>query len=278
MCQHTSKFCFALAVMLFAIAAMNDGVGAQGKIIITALPSNPAPRKGEVTEVPMIIDMSQTQFRLGGIATGLQWDVTQLAFEGFAPGTTEGFSDPVVNTKKTADGKLIFASLNAKGAIAQVNVLTLRFQAKVDITAWQGLKLDLTTLAAAESFVDLLPLVEQIITSVRTAENTVDLPTTFALYQNVPNPYGRLLFNPVTMIRYELPKIGQVVLTIYNLNGQKIKTLEDENKLAGRYAVLWNGRDERDQNVASGIYFYRLEVLVNHGEKFVATRKMSLLR
>ena len=273
MFERKFKLGLVIAALLFAIPTSRDSAWAQGKIRIFALPSRSTPNQGEVVAVPILVDMSATDFRLGAMTAGLQWDTAKLAFEDFAPGTTEGFSEPVVNTQKTAEGKLLFASINAKGAAAQVNVLTLRLRAKVDLTTWPSLKLDLPTLASAESFVDLVPLVEKVVTGVKVAENRADLPATFALFQNVPNP-----FNPATLIRYELPQRGNLVLTIYNLTGQKIKTLAEGDKPAGRYTALWNGKDDRDQNLASGIYFYRLEVHAVNGEKFVATRKMSLLR
>jgi hypothetical protein len=268
--------------MLLASMAVNNWLWAQGKIIVTALPSNPAPKKGEVVAVPMLVDMSQTSFRLGAVAASAQWDSSRLAFRDFLPGASEGFTDPVVNTRKTAEAKLVFASINSAGATAQVNILTIRLEARVDIVQWQGLQLDLTELVAAESFADLLPFVERVITGVKTTEHVTDLPTTFALFQNIPNPFNRSTErsrrSPETMIRYELPVGGRVVLTIYNLNGQTIRNLAEGEKPAGRYAAFWNGKDDRNQNVASGIYFYRLEAHADNGKTFVATRKMSLLR
>lgn len=271
MCKPTLKFCLALAAMLFA--AMPNRSEADGKIRIIALPSNQTPMKDEMITVPIIVDMAETDFRLGCIAARLQWDAAKLAFVDFAPGATEGFTEPVANINKIAEGKLIFASINATGAISQVNVLTLRLQATADITQWQGLQLEVVTLAAAENFTDLAPLVERVITGVRISDEGAELPKTFALHQNAPNP-----FNPETVIRYELPKAGKVFLTIYNLNGQRVRTLKDGEQPAGRHSALWNGSDDRDQQVASGTYFCRIEVRARNGEEFIATRKLSILR
>ncbi|MBI4550645.1 MAG: T9SS type A sorting domain-containing protein, partial [Candidatus Latescibacteria bacterium] len=94
-------------------------------------------------------------------------------------------------------------------------------------------------------------------------------PRAYALHQNVPNP-----FNPATVIRYDLPKPGQVTLTIYNLLGQAVVTLVDARQDAGRYAVRWDGRNAAGQPVASGLYFYRLTT----GAGFTAVRKMVVVR
>ncbi len=94
------------------------------------------------------------------------------------------------------------------------------------------------------------------------------LPQQIRLFQNYPNP-----FNPTTTITYELPRTCEVNVTIYNTLGQKIRTLVRKQQTAGRYEVMWDGRDESGQEVASGVYIYQLRA----GE-FVQTRKMILMR
>lgn len=84
------------------------------------------------------------------------------------------------------------------------------------------------------------------------AEQNV-LPDEFVLHQNFPNP-----FNPETRIRFELPQAGKVRLEVYNLRGQKVKTLVDEFMQKGRYSVQWNGRDERGRETSSGVFVVRL--------------------
>jgi len=91
----------------------------------------------------------------------------------------------------------------------------------------------------------------------------VSVPKVFALSQNYPNP-----FNPQTTIRYALVEDTQVRLVVYNVAGQEIKTLVNEGQEAGYHECVWDGKD-----VASGIYFYRLQA----GD-FVQTRKMVVLK
>ncbi|MCK4591799.1 MAG: T9SS type A sorting domain-containing protein, partial [Candidatus Latescibacteria bacterium] len=86
--------------------------------------------------------------------------------------------------------------------------------------------------------------------------------------QNYPNP-----FNSRTMIRFDLPNSSHVKLLIYNILGQKIKTLFDGQKTAGTHIVEWDGKDSFGRNVSSGIYLYKMEA----GD-FVQEKKMVLLR
>lgn len=79
------------------------------------------------------------------------------------------------------------------------------------------------------------------------------LPKQFALHQNFPNP-----FNPATTIRYDLPKPAQVNLTIYNILGQKVRTLVNAFETAGYKSVVWDGKNEFGHPVGSGVYIYRL--------------------
>jgi hypothetical protein len=92
------------------------------------------------------------------------------------------------------------------------------------------------------------------------ATNPVD---NYVLYQNYPNP-----FNPTTTIRYELPQDGIVTINIYNILGQKVKTLLNEFKRADRYEVTFNGT-----GLASGVYFFTLRV-----NDFIQTKKMVLIK
>jgi len=93
-------------------------------------------------------------------------------------------------------------------------------------------------------------------------------PLSFSLKQNFPNP-----FNSETVIEYFLPKESQVKITIYNLLGQRVKTILDRRESAGHKRVIWDGKNEKEDVVGSGIYFYHMEA----GE-FAQTNKMILLK
>jgi len=80
-------------------------------------------------------------------------------------------------------------------------------------------------------------------------------PSEFALSQNYPNP-----FNQTTKIEFTLAKSGFVSLSIYDLLGRKVRTLASEHLPSGYKSVLWDGRNDSGEDVASGIYFYRIKV------------------
>jgi hypothetical protein len=95
------------------------------------------------------------------------------------------------------------------------------------------------------------------------------IPTTFALRQNVPNP-----FNPTTLIRYDVPVGGgKVTLRIYDVRGRLVRTLVDALQSPGEKWVVWYGRDNRGAGVATGVYFYRMT-----GPGYEMTKKMVLVR
>jgi hypothetical protein len=94
------------------------------------------------------------------------------------------------------------------------------------------------------------------------------LPKKFTLGQNYPNP-----FNPTTQIEFDVPKLSQVTITVYNILGQEVLTLVDEEMSAGSYVAEWNGKTNGGTDVSSGVYFYKMK-----GDNFTETKKMLLVR
>lgn len=97
---------------------------------------------------------------------------------------------------------------------------------------------------------------------------SMDRPVDYALEGNVPNP-----FNPVTAIRFALPVNERVELSVFNLMGEKVRTLVAGELAWGRHEVMWDGTNEAGMQVASGTYVYRL-----HSQGFSEARKMLLLK
>ena len=104
------------------------------------------------------------------------------------------------------------------------------------------------------------------VTSVKSAN--IDLPVEYDLAQNYPNP-----FNPTTTIRYNIVEAGHVKLHVYNMLGQKVRTLVDTHQPAGKNTIQWDGMDDNNVKVTSGIYFYKLEA-----GTFASVRKMILVK
>jgi len=81
-----------------------------------------------------------------------------------------------------------------------------------------------------------------------------DIPATAArLVGNYPNP-----FNPSTTINFEIPESQKVVIGIFDVAGRKVATLVDGRREAGSHQVVWNGRDQSGAQVASGVFFVRM--------------------
>lgn len=105
----------------------------------------------------------------------------------------------------------------------------------------------------------------------RPTENKIeDLvpPTTYVVHQNYPNP-----FNSVTTIRYSIPKQSHASIIIYNILGQRVRTLLSDIHRAGTYEIDWNGRDDNGTLLTSGVYIYRFS---SEGTRI--TKKMLLLK
>jgi hypothetical protein len=94
------------------------------------------------------------------------------------------------------------------------------------------------------------------------------VPPLCSLSQNIPNP-----FNLETTIEFRLPEASVVDVSVYNLQGQRIQRLLSGVQRGGHHRVIWDGKDEADREVASGIYLYRLTA-----GSLTKTRKALLLK
>lgn len=96
----------------------------------------------------------------------------------------------------------------------------------------------------------------------------VETPLLTQLGNNYPNP-----FNPSTTISFSNPEESNIEIIVYNNKGQKIKTLVNEVLSAGEHTVMWNGTDNRNASVSSGIYFYKMKTYY-----YTSVKKMILLK
>ena len=95
------------------------------------------------------------------------------------------------------------------------------------------------------------------------------LPIANYKLQNYPKP-----FNPSTTIDFSIPEESKVELSIYNIKGQKIKSLLNGQITAGEHSIVWNGEDDEVKKVSSGVYLYKLNV----DGKTEAIKKCLLLK
>jgi len=89
------------------------------------------------------------------------------------------------------------------------------------------------------------------------------LPLTFAISQNYPNP-----FNPSTKIRFSIPQSEQVVISVFNIQGELVESLVNKEMDAGNYQITFDG-----SGLASGLYLYRIQA-----GSFIETKKMTLMK
>ena len=94
------------------------------------------------------------------------------------------------------------------------------------------------------------------------------VPTRYALRQNFPNP-----FNPTTTIQYEIKDVGDVVIDIFNVLGERVKRYTVLSQPPGYYSMMWMGKNEENKHAGAGVYFYSLTV-----NDYTNTRKMVLLK
>ena len=94
------------------------------------------------------------------------------------------------------------------------------------------------------------------------------IPENYALFQNYPNP-----FNAETAIKYDLPQSAHVILEIYNIMGQKVRSLVNEQQPAGQYRIHWDSKDDFGRTALSGIYMLKIKA-----DQYEDTRKMIIIR
>ncbi len=243
---------------------------------------------GNVVSVPVQVT---TDSSIGLAQFVMEYDSTILRYESVQVGSSvSGFSVSLVNAKlpftPTTSGTnhnvLIQVSGGGAGSFTgtDVEVAVLDFtiigaSGDSPLAFDQGTnKTFLTTDRLLDIVGDSLTFVDglfTVITDVELAESTT-LPDNFELYQNYPNP-----FNPTTTINFAVPRQFSggvnVSLKVYNIQGQIVHSLVDEDKAPGFYSVMWDGKNEQGEWLSSGLYFYTVHV----GE-FTATHKMMLLK
>jgi len=117
-------------------------------------------------------------------------------------------------------------------------------------------------------FIDDIQVIEgKNVSQVAETNNTI-VPDKYTLHQNYPNP-----FNPSTTIRFDLPVSEKVTLTVFNVRGEIVRSLLNKQVSAGVHKIEWDGKDDSQQSITTGVYFYRLET-----SKFSSVKKLIFLK
>ncbi len=236
-------------------------------------------RRGEKGVLRIELDAQGSENALG---FSLLYDPTVLRFEQAVKGSAATDVLLLVNANRSADGYVGIALALPSGQTFNPGVQTVL---EVSFTVIGGsvvtTNVNFADQPIEREVVDVLARVvttsfsgavitlgDDIVTLVETAKQT--LPASYALSQNVPNP-----FNSATTISYAVPEAASIRLCVYDLTGRLIRNLVNGYQQSGSYVVIWNGQDEEQREVSSGVYFYRLET---SGREFVETKRMLLLR
>jgi hypothetical protein len=155
--------------------------------------------------------------------------------------------------------------------LTQLDIIYTYLEADANETksALVSCKINGVTLVSSEQAKELEnQIMDEIVNQPLQGDITYHIPDTVISNSNYPNP-----FNPFTTISFSIPDKSVCNLTIYNIKGQVVRTLVNEQKSRGKYNILWNGTDQHGKPAASGVYFYRLNI---NGKPY--THKMMMVK
>jgi len=210
-------------------------------------------------------EYSENTFWDGG---NVKISVDGTSFEIVEPG--DGYDGVIANFNTFLGDEPCFGGLACNG--------NFWHQETIDLTPYVGHSVKIRFHFASDEavnepgwYIDNVEIEFVALTAVEDNDLANALPADFELSQNYPNP-----FNPETRIKYSLAQPGDVTLEIFNLLGQKVKALVKEKQAAGNYTVSWQGNDEFNNEVTSGVYFYRLIVTGKDFDKIFVKKTVKL--
>ena len=251
------------AFMLYAQRAETVTISGEGWDNTSAMAAAPPVRDADLHSPLTGIQVTDTTPVLG--LKGLIVDEgTGLKVAGFrvtVKNLSAGRAATAVTGSDEPDYRLIIVDIETERAAMIGDILEISAQSPNPFIGVKPLWYTVTAEDVKRSLIQLPELV------------TYEIPTETELLHNYPNP-----FNPETWIPYRLAEDAFVTLTIYNLNGQVVRTLDVGHQIAAVYesrskAVYWDGRNQVGESVASGVYFYHLSA----GD-YSATRKMLIIK
>lgn len=190
---------------------------------------------------------------------GLNYDCKALKYKGF--NRTDLCQNFQIFVNDTQEGHLRIGGFGMEAITADGTYLELIFEIIGNNASSSQVELYSYRINAEEEQ-------QAIATVVIAADEHFELPREYVLTNNYPNP-----FNPQTSINFQVPEPGLVTITIFNMLGQQIRTLINEEKSPGHYFVNWNGLDDHGLMTPTGTYIYRMQA-----NGFSAAKKMSLTK
>jgi hypothetical protein len=187
--------------------------------------------------------MDASGARIGAASAVVRWNPVNFRYKGASV-----LSNTVVNDDRAPYGELLIARIGMNGASSlrfpDLNLIPLRDGCAGDVT------IEAMDACDADTFGEM-----DVARGVFRAGGGAGgaHPAMVELKQNVPNP-----FNPQTVIQFTLAHSSQVTLSIYNVQGQRVRTLVDRVETSGSHTVVWDGVDESGLRVGSGVYVYQL--------------------
>jgi hypothetical protein len=216
-------------------------------VMLASVQGNP----GQIVTIPISIPQNLASLRSAQMK--LVYNSSALKIRGV---TSTSLTKDFAVESNIQDGSILIAMASGDALAAGGQILSV--EAEV-LQNNQGIGLQLQDILLNETKVNS-------VTSVGGSPS--DIPTTYALQQNFPNP-----FNPSTTIEYQLPQNSFVELKVYDITGREVSTLVSTSQNAGRYRVTWNAADSRGYKVASGVYIYRISA-----GSFTEVKKMMMLK
>ncbi|NNE09237.1 MAG: hypothetical protein HKN20_11805, partial [Gemmatimonadetes bacterium] len=267
----------------------NDGDGSFTKLLTTGATGQPGPNAGVAAadydgdgDLDLFLNgsaASKALFR-NDTANGNAWIIIECVGAGGPGGSNLSALGTAVYTKANIGGGDVWQQRQvvAQNAFNSHSMLATHFglgdAAVVDsviVRFPSGAVTTLTDVAVNQKII----VTELIATDV--AGGATVVPTRHRLFQNVPNP-----FNPTTAIRYELAAPSRVTLRVFDVRGREVTGLVDAMQARGEHFARWNGTNASGEEVASGVYFYRLEVrdlaADDSSAPFRTTNKMLLVK
>ncbi|HLP18062.1 MAG TPA: cohesin domain-containing protein [Bacteroidota bacterium] len=231
---------------------------------------------GDTVQVPVVLNANRNP--LGSFDVTVRYNKNMLKYTGRYVRNAklagmEGWDMDVYGSN--AEGRVSIGAADFEQDIRPVMgsgaVVTLKFIVLGSDKWIDSCDILLTNVGATDtvaSFVAVSAVNGKVLTS-----GKAGVPATFALLQNYPNP-----FNPSTHISFGLPSQARASVTIYNILGQSVRSFAPADLSAGYHEVIWDGRDNDNRMVSSGVYFYRLSAEGEGGTKFNEVKRMMLVK